>query len=76
MGSISLSVCPPLLQSPGGNVHRAHHSQNHSSPERIPDENSESRFSQTYCTPFSDMRIEVLPQDPFSYLLFFFLGSL
>jgi len=42
MGSISLCICPPLLQCPGGNVHRARHSQNHSSPERSPDENSES----------------------------------
>ena len=76
MGFISLWICPPLLQCPGGNTHRARHSQNHSSPERSPDENSESGFSRTYCTPVSDVRIEVLLQDPFSYLLFFFLGSL
>jgi len=42
MGSISLCICPPLLQCPGGNVHRARHSQNHSSSKRSPDENSES----------------------------------
>jgi len=76
MGSISLCICPPLLQSPGGNVHHARHSRNHSSPERIPGENSESGFSRTYCTPVSDMKTEVLPQDPCSYLLFYFLRSL
>ena len=76
MSSISLCICPLLLQCPGGNIHRALHSHNHNSPERSPDENSESGFSRTYCTPVADMRIEVLPQDPCSYLLFYFLGSL
>jgi len=42
MGSISLCVCPPLLHCPGGNVRHARHLQNYSSPERNPDENSES----------------------------------
>ena len=72
MRSISLCICPPLLQCPGGNLHRVRHSQNHSSPERSPDENSESGFSWTYCTPVSDMRIEVLPQDPCSYSVLLF----
>jgi hypothetical protein len=64
------------MQCPGEDVHSAHHTQNHSSLERSPDENSESGFSLTYFTPVSDMRIEVLPQDPCSYLLFYFLGNL
>ena len=76
MGPISLCICPPLLQRPGGNIHRARHSQNHGSSERIPDENSESGFSRTYCITDSDMSTEVILQDPCSFLLFYFLGSL
>ena len=72
MDSITLFICPPLPQCPGGNVHRTRHAQNHSSPERSPGKNSESGFSRTYCIPVSNMRIEVLPQDPCSYLLFRF----
>ena len=64
MDSISLCTCPPLLQCRGGNIHSARHSQNHSSLERSPDENSESGFSRTNCTPVSDKRVEVFPQDP------------
>ena len=76
MGSVSLCICPSLLQCPGGNVHHACHSLNHSSLERSSDENSESGFSWTYCTPVSDMSILVLPHDPCSYLLLYFIGSL
>src|SRR5215469_17397106 len=76
LGSISLCIWPPLLQSPGENVHLARHSQNHSSLESSPGENSESGFSRTCCTPICDMRIKVLPQDPCSCLLFCFLRSL
>jgi len=35
MGSISLCICPPWLQCPCGNVHRARHSQNQSSPKEV-----------------------------------------
>ena len=75
MGSISLCICPPSMQCPGGSGHCDRHSQNQSSLGKSPDGNSQSGFPRTYCTPASDMRIEVLPQDPCSYLLFYFITS-
>jgi len=76
MGSTSVCICPPLLQYPCGNVHHAHHSQNQFSGKKSGWELRKWIFTDILHPRVSNMRIEVLPEDPCSYLLFYFIGSL